>query len=415
MKHFEIAECPAVPATGPSPRPSFPPTAARAGQCRALGCMMDQRVAGICILAKFSEQALLTDAKRETLTRNGHDRTTLKGTAGQTFAQFRAVSDVGLPIMVPDAPMSGVDLPAPLLVRMAQGIAQVALLQIDCAAAAKDAFDSFGLTNRAERAASPDAIANEIEARSAAITDIGCQKPAGPDLRTIHRPGGGVRRVDLSVRVCHLGFRHGGQGVHGGGQRPFHPGTAWIVVDGIRAALTRPGLHPAVFPHTRPRPPRRQAVAPSACRHRRDGPAHAVRPPRRSLQTSLPPPLGSKIPDAGVHAHPCPSEDKGAKALASGSRPGPERRSRAPISCMRTNPRRGCGDPLPTVEPLQYQSSGPVGGAVKRFVDAHHQFRDPAAKDHPWLRQSPPIPFRSGGHMANSRTASMGCAARSTS
>lgn len=47
-------------------------------------------------------------------------------------------------------------------------------------------------------------------------------------------------------------------------------------------------------------------------------------------------------------------------------RPSPERRSRAPISCTRTNPRRGCGDPLPTVEPLPYQRSGPMSGGVTR-------------------------------------------------
>ena len=148
------------------------------GQRRALDCMIDQGVDGICILANFSEQFLLTDAERETLTRDclahvagrvpvivtiSHYATpiavaraqlardcgaamvmmmppyhgaTLKGTADQTFAQFQAVSDVGLPIMVQDAPLSGVDLPVPLLVRMAQEIEQVKLFKIECAGAA---------------------------------------------------------------------------------------------------------------------------------------------------------------------------------------------------------------------------------------------------------------------------------------
>jgi predicted TIM-barrel fold metal-dependent hydrolase len=35
-----------------------------------------------------------------------------------------------------------------------------------------------------------------------------------------------------------------------------------------------------------------------------------------------------------------------------------------------------------------------------RIVDAHHHFWDPVANDHPWLRQSPPIPFRYGDYAA---------------
>src|SRR5262245_38106783 len=38
------------------------------GQRRVLDCMIDQGVDGICILANFSEQFLLTDAERATLT-----------------------------------------------------------------------------------------------------------------------------------------------------------------------------------------------------------------------------------------------------------------------------------------------------------------------------------------------------------
>ena len=37
------------------------------GMRRVLDCMIDQRVDGICILANFSEQFLLTDAERQTL------------------------------------------------------------------------------------------------------------------------------------------------------------------------------------------------------------------------------------------------------------------------------------------------------------------------------------------------------------
>src|SRR4051794_14845850 len=38
------------------------------GQRRVLDCMVDQGVDGICILASFSEQFLLTDAERDRLT-----------------------------------------------------------------------------------------------------------------------------------------------------------------------------------------------------------------------------------------------------------------------------------------------------------------------------------------------------------
>lgn len=37
------------------------------GQRRVLDCMVDQRVDGICILANYSEQFLLSDAERDTL------------------------------------------------------------------------------------------------------------------------------------------------------------------------------------------------------------------------------------------------------------------------------------------------------------------------------------------------------------
>jgi len=39
------------------------------GQRRVLDCMIDQGVDGICILANYSEQFLLTDAERDTLLR----------------------------------------------------------------------------------------------------------------------------------------------------------------------------------------------------------------------------------------------------------------------------------------------------------------------------------------------------------
>jgi 4-hydroxy-tetrahydrodipicolinate synthase len=61
---------------------------------------------------------------------------TMRGTPEQVFDQFRAVGEIGLPIMVQDAPLSGVDLPVPLLVRMAHEIDAVRLFKIECAGTA---------------------------------------------------------------------------------------------------------------------------------------------------------------------------------------------------------------------------------------------------------------------------------------
>jgi 2-keto-3-deoxy-L-arabinonate dehydratase len=148
------------------------------GMKRVLDLIIDQGVDGICILANFSEQFLISDAERETLTRLclehvagrvpvivtiSHFATPivverarfakalgadivmmmppyhgalLKGNAQQTFEQFQAVGEVGIPIMVQDAPLSGVDLPVPLLVKMAQEIEMLKLFKIECPRAA---------------------------------------------------------------------------------------------------------------------------------------------------------------------------------------------------------------------------------------------------------------------------------------
>jgi 2-keto-3-deoxy-L-arabinonate dehydratase len=149
-----------------------------AGMRRVLDCLIDQGADGICILANFSEQFLLSDAERESLTRLSLEHVAgrvpvivtishfatriaverarlakglgaamvmmmppyhgalLKGTAGQTYEQFRAVGEVGIPIMIQDAPLSGVDLPVPLLVKMAREIEMVKLFKIECPQAA---------------------------------------------------------------------------------------------------------------------------------------------------------------------------------------------------------------------------------------------------------------------------------------
>ena len=144
------------------------------GMKRVLDCMVDQGVDGICILANFSEQFLLSDAERLLLTELclGHvagrvpvivtishfasdvavararqakelgaavvmmmppyHGALLKGTPEQTYEQFARVGEVGVPIMLQDAPLSGVELPVPLLVRMAREIEMLKLFKIEC-------------------------------------------------------------------------------------------------------------------------------------------------------------------------------------------------------------------------------------------------------------------------------------------
>jgi 2-keto-3-deoxy-L-arabinonate dehydratase len=148
------------------------------GMRRVLDLIVDQGADGICILANFSEQFLISDEERDALARVclkhiagrlpvvvtiSHFATSIaaqrarfakdlgasivmmmppyhgalmKGSAQQTFEQFAAVGEVGIPIMVQDAPLSGVDLPVPLLVKMANEIEMVKLFKIECVGAA---------------------------------------------------------------------------------------------------------------------------------------------------------------------------------------------------------------------------------------------------------------------------------------
>ncbi|CUI73118.1 dihydrodipicolinate synthase family protein [Cognatishimia activa] len=153
------------------------------GMKRVLDCLIDQGADGICILANFSEQFLLSDQEREVLTRLSIEHIAgrvpvivtishyatqiaveraqfckdlgadivmmmppyhgalLKGTPQQSYDQFKAVGEVGIPIMVQDAPLSGVELPVPLLVKMAQEIEMVKLFKIECPRAANKLRD----------------------------------------------------------------------------------------------------------------------------------------------------------------------------------------------------------------------------------------------------------------------------------
>jgi 4-hydroxy-tetrahydrodipicolinate synthase len=149
------------------------------GMRRVLDCLIDLGVDAICVLANYSEQFLLTDEERATLQRislehvagrvpvivtTSHFHTGVAvararsaaeqgaamvmmmppyhGTGLRTdpegvFEHFAAVSDaIDIPIMVQDAPLSGVDLPVPLLARMAREIENVSYFKIECPFAA---------------------------------------------------------------------------------------------------------------------------------------------------------------------------------------------------------------------------------------------------------------------------------------
>ena len=149
------------------------------GQRRILDCMIDQGVAGICILANYSEQFLLSDDERSTLldvclshvagrvpiivtcshysTRIACERASQAASAGaamvmlmppyhgaslradetEMLEHFKRVADaISLPIMVQDAPLSGVTLSVPFLVRLASEVPAVRYFKIEVPGAA---------------------------------------------------------------------------------------------------------------------------------------------------------------------------------------------------------------------------------------------------------------------------------------
>lgn len=148
------------------------------GMRRVLDLMVDQGVDGVCLLANFSEQFLLSDEERKRLTRLSLEHlqgrvpaivtcshfstdivvarvkeakelgaamimlmppyhgALLKGTEAQTYEQFKRAAAVGLPIMVQDAPLAGVELSVPFLVRLARELPGVNYYKIETPQAA---------------------------------------------------------------------------------------------------------------------------------------------------------------------------------------------------------------------------------------------------------------------------------------
>ncbi len=148
------------------------------GMERVIDCMVDQKVQGICILANYSEQFLLSDDEREKLTKlcmkkiDGRVKTIvtvshfatdivrpraelaksldadiimmmppyhgalLKGSSDQIYEQYNEISNVGIPIMIQDAPLSGIELSVPLLTKMINEIENLTCFKIESANAA---------------------------------------------------------------------------------------------------------------------------------------------------------------------------------------------------------------------------------------------------------------------------------------
>jgi len=165
--------------------------------------------------------------------------------------------------------------------------------------AAEEAFWSFGYTTRAERAAFLTAIADEIEARGADITEIGCQESglpevrlngergrttgqlrlfaqhilagdyldrredealpdrqplARPELKMMQRPIGPVAVFGASNFPLAFSTAGGDTAAALAAGCPVvvkghsaHPGTGEIVAEAILAAVKSCGMHPGVF------------------------------------------------------------------------------------------------------------------------------------------------------------------------
>jgi len=144
------------------------------GQRRVLDCMIDQGVDGICVLANYSEQFLLTDDERSKLvdlclahvagrvpvivtcshfsTRVAVARARAAASAGAAMLMLmppyhgtglradeagivqhfaRVAEAAAIPIMVQDAPLSGVNLSVPFLVRLAREVPSVRYFKVE--------------------------------------------------------------------------------------------------------------------------------------------------------------------------------------------------------------------------------------------------------------------------------------------
>lgn len=162
------------------------------GQRRAIDFMIDAGSEGLCILANFSEQFVLSDADRDAVmevalrhvagrvpvivttshfssavcaerSRRAQDAgaamvmvmppyhgATIRVGEAAIEAFFRAVSDaISIPIMIQDAPVAGTPLPAAFLARLAREVANVAYFKIEVPQAAAKLRDLIALGGEA--------------------------------------------------------------------------------------------------------------------------------------------------------------------------------------------------------------------------------------------------------------------------
>ncbi|ONG50128.1 dihydrodipicolinate synthase family protein [Pseudoroseomonas deserti] len=162
------------------------------GQKRCVDFMIDAGSDGLCILANFSEQFVLSDDERALLTREilahvkgrvpvivttthfstricaersreaealgasmvmvmpPYHGATFRVPEGAVFDFFQGVSDaIGIPIMIQDAPVAGTPLSAGFLARMAREIAQVRYFKIETAGAASKLRELIALGGEA--------------------------------------------------------------------------------------------------------------------------------------------------------------------------------------------------------------------------------------------------------------------------
>jgi len=160
------------------------------GQKRTLDFLIDQKVDGACILANYSEQFSLSDDERNLLqkvcinhvagrmplivtishfsTKIASERAKsalaegasivmamppyhgalLKGSPNQIVDHFKVMGDVGIPIMLQDAPLSGVSLSIPLLAELAQNIEMLKLFKIESTGAAEKIHNLLKLADQ---------------------------------------------------------------------------------------------------------------------------------------------------------------------------------------------------------------------------------------------------------------------------
>ena len=277
------------------------------GQRRCIDFMIDAGSDGLCILANFSEQFVLSDAERETVMhavldhvagrvpvivttthfssalcaersrqragcgrRHGDDHAALSrrhhpraGSRRSTNSSRRVSDAIRIPIMIQDAPVAGTPLSAPFLARMAREIENVSYFKIETAQAAAKLRELIALGRRCHRGSVGWRRGHHADGRS------GCRRHRRHDRRRLSRrhpqdrrspiwPADATRRPSAYDALAAADQLRkppmrlaGGQDADGGGRRD-HIATP--------CAIRSQPLHPAI----RAGPDRNRAASGSA-------------------------------------------------------------------------------------------------------------------------------------------------------